>query len=290
MRIEEGMAVKTLVERKGYKAGSIGVVVSIYNDGTECEVEIWDETQYPVDVVTYVFYELEEIYLHGELEEVEMSKINSERKNCKDVFKTVLLENVKYAGEFEFPVIHTCDEEPNRLIRFSDAISSKDYDQWVHFYEDDYKIERIWNNPLNYLECLKKYKGVILPDFSLYRDMPLAMQIWNIYRSRAIGNWLQNNGIKVIPNIRYGGMSTYYISTNGIDKDSIIAVGSHGNIKCNEDRKIFLDGLDLVCQVLNPHTIVVYGSTPDEYFRKYRDKGIKILQFDSNFACSHDGK
>lgn len=29
-----------------------------------------------------------------------------------------------------------------------------------------------------------RFNGVILPDFSLFRDMPLVMQMYNILRSR----------------------------------------------------------------------------------------------------------
>ncbi len=52
-------------------------------------------------------------------------------------------------------------------------------------------FERIWTTPNKYLPIIKKFRGVITPDFSVYRDMPLVMQQWNIYRSRAIGHWLQ---------------------------------------------------------------------------------------------------
>lgn len=59
--IEENSRVKTLVEKEGYKVGTIGVVVSIYSSGPACEVELWDEDSYPIDVVTYCFNELERI-------------------------------------------------------------------------------------------------------------------------------------------------------------------------------------------------------------------------------------
>ena len=51
--------VKTLVEKDGFKADSLGVIVSIYSTGPACEVEIWDNHNYPVDVVTYQFDEIE---------------------------------------------------------------------------------------------------------------------------------------------------------------------------------------------------------------------------------------
>lgn len=59
--INENMRVKTLVEKEGYSIGTIGVVVSIYASGSACEVEVWDEDEYPIDVITYLFSELEEL-------------------------------------------------------------------------------------------------------------------------------------------------------------------------------------------------------------------------------------
>ena len=53
--------VKTLVEREGFPEGTIGVVVSIYGEGPGCEVELWDKDNYPIDVITYNFNELEKL-------------------------------------------------------------------------------------------------------------------------------------------------------------------------------------------------------------------------------------
>jgi len=216
-----------------------------------------------------------------------MSKINSQRKCCKDVFNAFLVVFATYAGIFEFPEIKPTYFIPNRVIAFSKAISCKDYNQWVHFFEDDYLFERIWRHPEKYLDILKRYNGVILPDFSLYRDMPLVMQIWNIYRSRAIGHWLHINGVKVIPNIRFGDRRTYRICCDGIQKHCVIAIGSHGNLKLLEDREVFLKGLDAIIKRLEPTVIVVYGAAPEKYFKKYKNQGIQIVQFDSNYAASH---
>lgn len=216
-----------------------------------------------------------------------MSKINSQRKGCKDVFNSFLVMFATYAGLFEFPIIKPTFIIPNMIIAFSRAISCKDYNQWVHFFEDDYLFERIWRNPRKYIDILKRYNGVILPDFSLYRDMPLAMQIWNIYRSRAIGHWLQKNGVNVIPNIRYGDKRTYRICCDGIHKHCVIAIGAHGNLRLLEDREIFLKGLDVIVKKLEPTVIVVYGAAPEKYFKKYKNLGIQIVQFDSNYATSH---
>lgn len=51
--------VRTLDEKEEYPAGTVGVVVSVYSSGPACEVELWDENQYPIDVVTFLIDELE---------------------------------------------------------------------------------------------------------------------------------------------------------------------------------------------------------------------------------------
>ena len=55
---KENQKVCTLVEKEGFKVGTLGVVVSVYSSGSACEVELWDEDNYPADVVTYRFEEL----------------------------------------------------------------------------------------------------------------------------------------------------------------------------------------------------------------------------------------
>lgn len=50
--LKENDRVKTLVEKEGFPAGTIGVVVSIYSEVTQCEVELWDADEYSLDVVT----------------------------------------------------------------------------------------------------------------------------------------------------------------------------------------------------------------------------------------------
>ena len=59
MKIQERDIVRTLVDKEWVLKGSRGVVVLIYSGYPVCEVEIWDETNYPIDVITYKFDELE---------------------------------------------------------------------------------------------------------------------------------------------------------------------------------------------------------------------------------------
>ena len=214
--------------------------------------------------------------------------MNNEKFNNYDVFHAFLVENADFDGYIELPVIKTSDKLPEKVVTFSKAMSKSwtDFDCWVVFYEHDKEFERLWNNPKQYLDKLKKFKGVISPDFSLYRNMPLVMQMWNTYRGRAVACWLQNNGVEIIPNLRFGDERTFSFCFDGIEENKTVAVGTHGCIKRKEDKIFFKIGLARMVQRLSPKIIIVYGSAPDNIFKPYRDMGIKIIAFESEFSKS----
>lgn len=216
-----------------------------------------------------------------------MSSNNCTRTGCRDVFRSFLVRNAEFSGKLELPCIKPETQEPNRMIPFSKAIGCEDTDQWVHFYEDDACFERIWNTPHKYLPVLSKFRGVISPDFSLYRDMPLVMQQWNVYRGRAIGHWLQENNIPVIPNVRFADTRSFDFCCDGVSPHSTIAIGTHGCIKLLNERVYFQTGLEYVVQTLQPNSIIVYGTAPDNIFGVYRASGIRIVAFDSLFSSTH---
>ena len=214
--------------------------------------------------------------------------MNNEKFNNYDVFHAFLVKDADFDGYIELPVIKTSDELPEKVVTFSKAMSKSwtDFDSWVVFYEHDKEFERLWNNPKQYLDKLKKFKGVISPDFSLYRNMPLVMQMWNTYRGRALAVWLQNNDVEIIPNVRFGDERTFSFCFDGIEENKTVAVGTHGCIKRKEDKIFFKVGLARMVQRLSPKTIIVYGSGPDNIFKPYKDMGINIIAYESEFSKS----
>lgn len=205
----------------------------------------------------------------------------------KDVFNSFLVKNSTYDGEEEIPCITTSNLIPEKVISFSKAVSSKEYDGWIHFYEDDWRFEKLWKTPQKYLPIIKRFKGVISPDYSLYYDMPLCMQIWNTYRGKALARWLQENGVEIIPNVRWGDERTFGTACLGVESDKTIAVGTHGCIKTVEGKKMFIAGFDYVINRLKPETVIVYGRMPDKIFCLAKMYGINLLPFESEFALSH---
>jgi hypothetical protein len=206
-----------------------------------------------------------------------MARNNGLRGGCIDVFHASLLKSAKYDGEYEFPVIKEEHSLPRKMIPFSKAMKeAKDFHQWVCFYEDDFLFERIWNSPTRYVSHLSRFDGVISPDFSVYYDMPFSMQIWNIFRSRTIGAYLQHQAIKVIPNIRFGDERTFQCCCDGISKHSVISIGTLGCIKVKSYRDIFEKGIEYVASTLEPETILFYGTAPGN-ISLLKEKGINIV-------------
>lgn len=59
--VEEHDMVRTIVAKGEHPKGTKGVVVHLYSTGPACEVELCDENDYPVDVITYLLDEIEAI-------------------------------------------------------------------------------------------------------------------------------------------------------------------------------------------------------------------------------------
>ncbi len=145
------------------------------------------------------------------------------------------------------------------LYGFNYAKTSENKNVGIHFYLDDYQFERLWNNPAEYIDILKQYNCIFSPDFSLYMDMPMPMKIWNIYRSRVLGQYYQEQGIKVIPTISWAEKETYEFCFEGIPKGSIVSISTIGVKRNKEALKIWQDGVTEMIKRIEPSIILIYG-------------------------------
>lgn len=183
-----------------------------------------------------------------------------------------LLKSCTFAGTFQMPKVGAYSGElPVKLKPFHETIHRKQVlmhigdrskcvnKEFVHFFLDDYQFERLWNAPERYLTTLCSYAGVLSPDFSLYRDMPLAMQIWNTYRNRVLAGWMQQHGIGVIPTVSWSDSSSYNFCFDGLPKYGTFAISTVGAQKNRNARRLFRDGFREFMRRCMPDTLVVYG-------------------------------
>jgi hypothetical protein len=187
---------------------------------------------------------------------------SSSRQDRRDVFNARLLDGLTLVGPYEIPQIDRCTEVPEKLIPFSEASARRkpDPNAWVHFYEDDYRFDRMWHAPERYLDRLARFAGVISPDFSLYRNMPVAQKIGNTYRNQLLGARMQVIGIPVIANVRLSGRQSIPYALAGIPRHATLALGLAGCTRDPENRSHVLEEVRILCDELAPANLVVYGS------------------------------
>ncbi len=206
-----------------------------------------------------------------------------------DVFNTCLLHGAQYAGDLEMPVLQGTDQVPNKLVPFSKAMarSFTDRDCWVCFYEHDIKFVRLWRHPEKYIDRLLEFRGIVSPDFSMYRNMPAVMQYWSCFMGRAIAHRCEADGGVVLPNVRLSDTRSFKYCLDGLPQGSGIAVGTHGCIKRGDDRRMMALCVAEIVERLTPKFIVVYGSAPDDVFESALEAGIGIVAFESQFSQTH---
>lgn len=213
-----------------------------------------------------------------------------------DGFNAELVENAIFTGLLEIPLIKTPGEFiiPYKMILFSERNKSKNYEEFVCFYEHDIRFRDILTATKEQIDSLKKFKGIISPDCSLYYDMPLVLQMTNTYLNRQIGHYLQTQGIYVIPNVRWGDERSYTrIIQNeipfaflGIEKHGIYSIGTYGCCKTTEYKHHLSEGLRSFIKEIEPKIILVYGAMPDSIFGEFK-KDVKFVHYDNWIKMQH---
>lgn len=192
-----------------------------------------------------------------------------------DGFNLELVETALFDGVFEIPKIDPPEKIfiPNATIPYSKRNRSENFSECVIFYEHDIEFADLIRTPKTFVDDLLRFPAVVTPDNSLYRDSPLLAQIANVYRSRAVGHYLQKNGAYVITNVRWGDERSYTtdflpekFAFLGAPKNSIVSIGTYGCIRDKENKFFFRAGLEAMLDELTPEVVMVYGRMPDSIF------------------------
>lgn len=170
------------------------------------------------------------------------------------------------AGQWDIPIIEPLYQLPylDKWDRFCHAVQHHPTKSvGVQFFEDDFKFQRIWTNPDTYVPILQKAGLVTSPDFSMYTDMPMIMQMYNHYRKHWLAAYWQWKGIKVVPNIGWSTKDSLAWCFDGEPEGGIVAVSSIGTQRQGEEaRMLFRYGYDAMMERLHPETILFFGSIP----------------------------
>jgi len=230
------------------------------------------------------------------------TNVSEIRKGCKDNFHAFMVKGAKFDGYYDIPYIpQNIDTDLKRLIAYDKTYKYiyKPGDV-VHFYLDDQKFDGpkgIWaglsnNESFKRGFDLSRFKGataIITPDFSLYLDMPRVMQIWNVYRSRAVGYYLSMLGYNVIPNVRWTDEESYDFAFDGLYEGQIVAVGTLGCSKTNSDKSLLINGFAEMIRRIKPKKVLIYGSICSELQYVINKYDVEIIKFESETSLFYGG-
>ena len=149
-----------------------------------------------------------------------------ERERTFDAYNLDDFDPMRTAGFYQMPIIRKCRSCPSKLIGFNYMLTTEpEKGTGVHFYVDDYQFERVWN----------------------------------VYRSRLIGQICQDLGAKVIPTLSWAEEATFQFCFDGIEPGGVVSVSTIGVKQDEEATKVWTRGVDEAIKRLTPSCVLVYG-------------------------------
>ncbi len=136
----------------------------------------------------------------------------------------------------------------------------------VHFFKDDYKFEYLYEKPRGRsgapaLRRMAQYTAVCTPDFSVFPEMPLPVQQFQVFKSRWCGAFWESLDLCVIPTITWADERSFSFCFDGVPVNSVVAIGMTG---CKDYRESFMLGYRKMIEVLKPNTILCVGEPFEE--------------------------
>ncbi|MCM1224562.1 MAG: DUF4417 domain-containing protein, partial [Lachnospiraceae bacterium] len=182
-----------------------------------------------------------------------------------DVLRERFIAGSNLVGKFGFPKLEPINADVTGLtpVPFHMANKEKNPRQAVlHCFTEDYRFEGLWKEPLKSIDTLLNFKYVCPCDFSVYSNMPLVLQIYNVYRDRAIHHFLTCCGVKCIPVVVWSDERSFDWCFDGLPQNSTLAVSTNG---CHtiRAREYYKHGFAEMCKWLNPNRVIVVGGKID---------------------------
>ena len=160
-----------------------------------------------------------------------------------------LAEGADFDGFSGIPIIRKPEEIiiPDNIVPFTKRSKANRFKDAVATFEMDQNFSDLLIEPDKHLETLKK-------------------------------SYLQRKGVYVIPQVRWGSELTYTtdvfpekVAFLGVEKHSIVAIGTYGCSKTANDKKHLKAGLAAMIETLEPAAVLVYGSMNKSIFAEYSD-------------------
>lgn len=185
--------------------------------------------------------------------EYQEEKLKRKQKLVRNEFKGV--------GKYGMPLIkrQNIDLDKIELLVFTKTKHNDEENQnkTIHFFTYDWNFQSVYEKPEESLEKLDQYYALLTPEFSTYKDMPLARQIDSVFKNRWCGAFWQKQGMIVIPTVSWGSIPCLEFCFDGIEKGSVVAVSTHTR---EDNRDDFMLGYNKMLEIIEPSAIICYGT------------------------------
>jgi hypothetical protein len=249
------------------------------------ELSAWDDMKRQMEVAALELEGLDLSGLEWETQEQEEQTdadgwTGDERERTLNALNLNDYDPYRTDGFYNMPTLRPCHTIPETLIGFNYVNSTEETGAGVHFFLDDYQFERIWNSPHEIIERLKRFPCTFTPDFSLYADMPVALQVYNVYRARLIGQMMQDAGLETIPTVSWAKKESFDFCFDGLPHGGVVAVSTVGVVTDKNALKLWKAGMRELIKRIEPETVLVYGSVVDFDFGKTPVKYYEARKFE----------
>lgn len=127
-----------------------------------------------------------------------------------------------------------------------------------HFFIDDSFYEKVWNYPTKYIKMFSDCRFIVMPDFSIYYDMPIPIQLYNSYRSKWLASYY-SHFCTVLPNISLGGDPALFpLFAKGFRAGSDMAFSFIGTLGSRYEADIAYKQYEYVQENLRPARLFVW--------------------------------
>lgn len=158
------------------------------------------------------------------------------------------------------------------------------------FFCEDWRFEVAWNDTPDFTESLlaERWSAVVLPDYSTWTDWPPIVCLHNIYRSRWLGRYWQEAGIKVLPILQNCGASdalTEHCISVLPNRIPVAAIQCRTNDGTTGYWRAFTNLISLACSIIKIECLVIYGGA--EHYKSFSSrlpKGPSYVMLDSFVA------
>ena len=101
----------------------------------------------------------------------------------------------------------------------------------------------------------------------------------------------------VIPNLRWGDERSYKgvpgrlepFAFKGVERGSVVSIGTYGCIKGEENRFYIRDGLGEMLNVVDPEKVLVYGRMPSDIFGGFIEH-VEFIRYEDWTTIRKGGK